>query len=71
MLEGVKGLPPLWETMGGSFLREGKVRAQDVQWTSVLCGPKRSEEVSVLAQDYPSAPANPSSLAKRDARGYL
>ena len=25
--------------------------------------------MSVLAQDYPSAPANPSSLAKRDARG--
>lgn len=23
----------------------------------------------MLAQDYPSAPANPSSLAKRDARG--
>ncbi len=26
--------------------------------------------MSVLAQDYPSAPANPSSLAKRDARGW-
>ena len=26
--------------------------------------------MSVLAQDYPSAPANPSSLAKRDARGF-
>ena len=27
------------------------------------------KKLSVLAQDYPSAPANPSSLAKRDARG--
>ncbi len=27
--------------------------------------------MSVLAQDYPSAPANPSSLAKRDARGFV
>ncbi len=26
--------------------------------------------MSVLAQDYPSGPANPSSLAKRDARGF-
>ena len=26
--------------------------------------------MSVHAQDYPSAPANPSSLAERDARGY-
>ena len=24
----------------------------------------------MLARDYPSAPANPSSLAKRDARGF-
>ena len=30
---------------------------------------RQSEDMSVLAQDYPSAPANPSSLAKRDARG--
>ena len=28
------------------------------------------KKLSVLAQDYPSAPANPSSLAKRDARGW-
>ena len=27
------------------------------------------KKLSVLAQDYPSAPANPSSFAKRDARG--
>ena len=27
------------------------------------------KKLSVLAQDYPSEPANPSSLAKRDARG--
>lgn len=26
--------------------------------------------MSVLAQDYPSAPANPSVLAKRDAQGF-
>ena len=31
---------------------------------------RQSEDMSVLAQDYPSAPANPSSLAKRDARGW-
>jgi len=32
---------------------------------------RQSEDMSVLAQDYPSAPANPSSLAKRDARGFF
>lgn len=31
---------------------------------------RQSEDMSVLAQDYPSVPANPSSLAKRDARGF-
>lgn len=28
------------------------------------------KKLSVLAQDYPNAPANPSSLAKRDTRGF-
>ncbi len=43
----------------------------------MLCGMplsfarRQSEDMSVLAQDYPSAPANPSRLAKRDARGCV
>ena len=36
----------------------------------LLFAQRQSEDMSVLAQDYPSAPANPSSLAKRDARGW-
>ncbi len=35
----------------------------------ILFARRQSEDMSVPAQDYPSAPANPSSLAKRDARG--
>ena len=35
-----------------------------------LFAQRQSEDMSVLAQDYPSGPANPSSLAKRDARGF-
>lgn len=36
----------------------------------LLFARRQSEDMSVLAQDYPSASTNPSSLAKRDARGF-
>ena len=48
-----------------SFLREGKVRAQDVQWTSVLCGPKRSEEIVELARRISERAREREKLAKR------
>ena len=35
----------------------------------LLFARRQSEDMSVLAQDYPSTSTNPSSLAKRDARG--
>lgn len=38
---------------------------------AVFFAQRQSEDISVLAQDYPSAPANPSNLAKRDARGCV
>ena len=44
-------------------------RQQKVFLLPFLFTRRQSEDMSVLALDYPSAPANPSSLAKRDARG--
>jgi len=32
---------------------------------------RQSEDMSVLAQDYPSAPANLSNLAEQDAQGLV
>ena len=38
----------------------------------LLCADRNGvKKLSVLAQDYPSVPVNPSSLVKRDARGCV
>ncbi len=48
---------------------QGRGRGFEPRLALFLFTRRQSEDMSVLAQDYPSAPANPSSLAKRDARG--